>query len=194
MLRGWRHISYIFCFVLWNLGVIALDVISHDSCDSHNNAKLRILELSVLTSIMKFQYFMLTWHEMEPSLILIQSYWSIVFHFSTWHRVYKGTCASQTYYITNQRTFCVASTVIDRAEFLWISLLLLRFNINSYTHFLATNLNINKMASVSQCRQNYDERSEAAINKQINMELTASYTYQAMVSFFYYITRFSTHF
>jgi ferritin heavy chain len=40
------------------------------------------------------------------------------------------------------------------------------------------------MASVSQCRQNYDERSEAAINKQINMELTASYTYQAMAFHF----------
>jgi len=40
------------------------------------------------------------------------------------------------------------------------------------------------MASVSQCRQNYDEKAEAAINKQINMELYASYTYQSMAYHF----------
>jgi len=32
----------------------------------------------------------------------------------------------------------------------------------------------------SQCRQNYHEESEAFINKQINMELYASYVYQTM--------------
>jgi len=32
----------------------------------------------------------------------------------------------------------------------------------------------------SQCRQNYHEESEAMINKQINMELYASYVYQTM--------------
>jgi len=32
----------------------------------------------------------------------------------------------------------------------------------------------------SQCRQNYHEESEAMINKQINMELFASYVYQTM--------------
>jgi len=32
----------------------------------------------------------------------------------------------------------------------------------------------------SQCRQNYHEESEAMINKQINMELYASYVYQVM--------------
>ena len=37
------------------------------------------------------------------------------------------------------------------------------------------------MASVSQCRQNYHEDSEAGVNKQINMELFASYTYMSMV-------------
>ena len=36
--------------------------------------------------------------------------------------------------------------------------------------------------SVSQCRQNYHSESEAGINRQINMELYASYTYQSMVS------------
>jgi ferritin heavy chain len=36
------------------------------------------------------------------------------------------------------------------------------------------------MSKVSQCRQNFHEESEATINKQINMELTASYVYQAM--------------
>ena len=34
----------------------------------------------------------------------------------------------------------------------------------------------------SQCRQNYHEDSEAGVNKQINMELFASYTYLSMVS------------
>ena len=37
---------------------------------------------------------------------------------------------------------------------------------------------------VSKCRQNYHEESEASINKQINMELTAFYQYLAMVRAF----------
>ncbi|KAF0293516.1 Soma ferritin [Amphibalanus amphitrite] len=36
----------------------------------------------------------------------------------------------------------------------------------------------------SQCRQNYHEDSEAGVNKQINMELFASYTYLSMAYFF----------
>ncbi|KAF0309889.1 Soma ferritin [Amphibalanus amphitrite] len=40
------------------------------------------------------------------------------------------------------------------------------------------------MATVSQCRQNYHEDSEAGVNKQINMELFASYTYMSMASYF----------
>merc|ERR1712198_611214 len=39
-----------------------------------------------------------------------------------------------------------------------------------------------KMAS--RCRQNYHEECEAAINKQINMELFASYSYTALASHF----------
>merc|ERR1712137_508830 len=39
-----------------------------------------------------------------------------------------------------------------------------------------------KMAS--KCRQNYHEECEAAINKQINMELFASYSYTALSSHF----------
>lgn len=35
------------------------------------------------------------------------------------------------------------------------------------------------MASV--CRQNYHEESEAGINKQINLEMYASYVYLSMV-------------
>lgn len=35
----------------------------------------------------------------------------------------------------------------------------------------------------SKCRQNYHEECEAAINKQINMELFASYSYTALVNF-----------
>jgi len=38
--------------------------------------------------------------------------------------------------------------------------------------------------SVSQCRQNYHQDSEAGINRQINMELYASYTYQSMYLYF----------
>merc|ERR1712043_79784 len=38
--------------------------------------------------------------------------------------------------------------------------------------------------SVSQCRQNYHQDSEAGINRQINMELYASYTYQSMSLYF----------
>ncbi len=34
---------------------------------------------------------------------------------------------------------------------------------------------------MSAIRQNFHEESEAAINKQINMELYASYVYQSMV-------------
>merc|ERR1712002_824126 len=45
------------------------------------------------------------------------------------------------------------------------------------------NLNIIKM-SVSQCRQNYHSESEAGANRQINMELYASYTYQSMAFYF----------
>jgi len=36
----------------------------------------------------------------------------------------------------------------------------------------------------SQCRQNYHEESEAGINRQINMELYASYCYQSMAFYF----------
>ena len=37
---------------------------------------------------------------------------------------------------------------------------------------------------ISAIRQNYHEESEAAINKQINLELYASYTYQSMAVYF----------
>lgn len=37
-------------------------------------------------------------------------------------------------------------------------------------------------------RQNYHEESEAAINKQINMELYASYVYMSMVSYFFFVS------
>jgi len=38
--------------------------------------------------------------------------------------------------------------------------------------------------SVNQCRQNFHSDSEAGINRQINMELYASYTYQSMAMYF----------
>jgi len=40
------------------------------------------------------------------------------------------------------------------------------------------------MSRVSQIRQNFHEESEAGINKQINMELYASYVYQSMAMYF----------
>lgn len=36
----------------------------------------------------------------------------------------------------------------------------------------------------SRCRQNFSESAESAINAQINMELNASYAYQAMAAYF----------
>ena len=39
---------------------------------------------------------------------------------------------------------------------------------------------------MSAIRQNFHEESEAAINKQIGMELYASYVYQSMVSIYIY--------
>lgn len=39
------------------------------------------------------------------------------------------------------------------------------------------------MPPKSQIRQNYHDESEGGVNKQINMELYASYVYAAMVSF-----------
>ena len=44
-------------------------------------------------------------------------------------------------------------------------------------------MNLDKMA-VSQCRQNYHTECEAGINRQINMELHASYCYQSMAFYF----------
>ena len=37
--------------------------------------------------------------------------------------------------------------------------------------------------SISKIRQNYHSESEAGVNKQINLELYASYVYQQLVSF-----------
>lgn len=44
------------------------------------------------------------------------------------------------------------------------------------------------MAQTSGCRQNFHEDCEANINKQINMELYASYVYMSMVSVMFYIS------
>lgn len=38
--------------------------------------------------------------------------------------------------------------------------------------------------ALSQCRQNFHQESEAGINRQINMELYASYSYQSMALYF----------
>ncbi|WP_411026707.1 ferritin family protein, partial [Salmonella sp. s54395] len=39
-------------------------------------------------------------------------------------------------------------------------------------------------SQLSQCRQNYHEVCEAGVNKQINLELYASYTYQSIAYYF----------
>ena len=41
-------------------------------------------------------------------------------------------------------------------------------------------------AEQSQCRQNFHQECEANINRQINMELYASYVYQSLVSGFFF--------
>ena len=46
---------------------------------------------------------------------------------------------------------------------------------------METNPDCVRMA-LSQCRQNYHSESEAGVNRQVNMELYASYCYQSMVS------------
>ena len=43
------------------------------------------------------------------------------------------------------------------------------------------------MSRQTQPRQNYHEESEAAVNRQINLELYASYVYQSMVSTIFFI-------
>jgi len=44
--------------------------------------------------------------------------------------------------------------------------------------------NLNYKMALSQCRQNYHQDCEAGINKQINLELYASYVYQSMYFYF----------
>lgn len=51
-----------------------------------------------------------------------------------------------------------------------------------YTVLLKNKLKENPAKMESQVRQNYHRDCEAAINKMINMELYASYTYTSMVS------------
>jgi len=71
---------------------------------------------------------------------------------------------------------------------------LFRFNSDWTRHFLppgfwhrilpiSTPLTTKMSQCPSQCRQNYQEECEAGINKQINLELYASYVYMSMVGF-----------
>ena len=62
-----------------------------------------------------------------------------------------------------------------------------------YPHFLSSKEDIHsftlshplplKMAKQSQIRQNYHEECEALVNRQVNMELYASYVYLSLVRF-----------
>jgi len=61
--------------------------------------------------------------------------------------------------------------------------LLFETNLNFFINETLVTKDSIKM-SISQCRQNYHSDSEANINRQINMELYASYTYQSMSFYF----------
>merc|ERR1711872_481057 len=73
---------------------------------------------------------------------------------------------------TNQPTFLLPNLIRHPTEL---------FSFNFLSQKNIQNLR-SKMAS--RCRQNYHEECEAAINKQINMELFASYSYTALASHF----------
>ena len=53
------------------------------------------------------------------------------------------------------------------------------------TAFILRRTGCKLFINMSLCRQNYHEESEAGVNKQINLELYASYVYQSMVSEFF---------
>merc|ERR1712004_177309 len=53
-----------------------------------------------------------------------------------------------------------------------------------YFCHLANKHNQSYIMALSQCRQNYHQDCEAGINKQINLELYASYVYQSMYFYF----------
>merc|ERR1712141_475995 len=57
-------------------------------------------------------------------------------------------------------------------------------NQNKFFLQLTLNKRPNFIMSLSQCRQNFHSEAEAGINRQINMELYASYTYQSMAFWF----------
>merc|ERR1712141_109423 len=57
-------------------------------------------------------------------------------------------------------------------------------NQNKFFLQLTLNKRPNFIMSLSQCRQNFHSEAEAGINRQINMELYASYTYQSMSLYF----------
>merc|ERR1712243_542317 len=73
---------------------------------------------------------------------------------------------------TNQPTFLLPNLIRHPTEL---------FSFNFLSQKNIQNLR-SKMAS--RCRQNYHEECEASINKQINMELFASYSYTALASHF----------
>ena len=67
---------------------------------------------------------------------------------------------------------CFASTVIERGS------LLANFK---FSRVFFTPISTVQLRKMSLCRQNYHEDCEAGINKQINLELYASYVYLSMV-------------
>jgi ferritin heavy chain len=58
------------------------------------------------------------------------------------------------------------------------------FSIISRRHFSKKTSIMSESNGTAACRQNYPEDSEALVNKQINMELYASYVYMSMAYFF----------
>merc|ERR1712189_79038 len=88
---------------------------------------------------------------------------------------------------------CAASTVIEHTEFLktctvlYIHFFIKKENNTFFQTFIQVEFSSTltlKQINMSAIRQNYAEASEAAINKQINMELYASYVYMSMAYHF----------
>merc|ERR1712218_148531 len=83
----------------------------------------------------------------------------------------------------NQETSVYASTVIEQAGFLTCKYFFYPFKL--FVFIISLLIEHNKSYfNMSAIRQNYNEESEAAINKQINMELYASYVYMSMAYHF----------
>merc|ERR1712244_26639 len=79
----------------------------------------------------------------------------------------------------SQSVICLAASGNVRAKLTDLVL-----DLNLFFLQITSNQRPNSIMSLSQCRQNFHSEAEAGINRQINMELYASYTYQSMAFWF----------